>query len=90
MYTVIHKKEFDDLMEAYHKVCRERDALNLKLKAPDVFVVFDGPPGAESGRFVEVEDAQGKGLKKSASEWKQRSDGLWALGPFKSEGTEVY
>lgn len=48
-------------------------------KAP-FYIVFDGPPSHESGRFVEVETAEGKGRK--AGEWKQREDGYWALGPF--------
>lgn len=40
-------------------------------------VVFDGPPGHESGRFVEVEDADGRSL--SFGQWIDRGDGTWAL-----------
>lgn len=40
-------------------------------------IVFDGPPGPESGRFVEVEDDQGRSVR--LGEWVQRSDGFWAL-----------
>lgn len=40
-------------------------------------IVFDGPPGPESGRFVEVEDDKGHGL--SVGQWYERPDGLWAL-----------
>jgi hypothetical protein len=40
-------------------------------------IVFDGPPEAVSGRFVEVEDAHGHGLDRG--EWVEREDGLWAL-----------
>jgi hypothetical protein len=40
-------------------------------------VVFDGPPGHESGRFVEVEDESGASI--SVGEWVERPDGLWAL-----------
>ena len=40
-------------------------------------IVFDGPPSHESGRFVEVEDAQGASI--CAGEWIERSDGFWAL-----------
>lgn len=40
-------------------------------------VVFDGPPGHEAGRFVEVENE--KGCSVSAGEWRQRPDGYWAL-----------
>lgn len=42
-----------------------------------VDVVFDGPPSHESGRFVEVEDEQGKSI--SFGEWIDRGDGMWAL-----------
>jgi hypothetical protein len=40
-------------------------------------VVFDGPPGPEAGRFVEVEDAHGMSV--SIGEWIDRGDGYWAL-----------
>lgn len=40
-------------------------------------VVFDGPPAAKSGRFVEVEDETGASI--SAGEWIEREDGYWAL-----------
>lgn len=40
-------------------------------------VVFDGPPGHQSGRFVEVEDHAGRSI--CAGEWIQRPDGYWAL-----------
>ena len=40
-------------------------------------IVFDGPPGHEAGRFVEVEDDQGKSIK--LGEWFKRPDGYWAL-----------
>lgn len=40
-------------------------------------IVFDGPPGPVAGRFVEVEDAEGKSI--CAGEWIKRSDGYWAL-----------
>lgn len=42
-----------------------------------VDIVFDGPPGPEAGRFVEVEDDAGKSIK--FGEWVQRPDGYWAL-----------
>lgn len=51
-------------------------------EARDLFVVFDGPPDHESGRFVELEDAAGKGVG-GVAEWKYREeDELWTLGPF--------
>ena len=40
-------------------------------------IVFDGPPGPEGPRFVEVEDANGKSIR--VGEWVQRVDGYWAL-----------
>jgi colicin import membrane protein len=40
-------------------------------------IVFDGPPGHESGRFVEVKNAVGASI--SVGEWLQRPDGFWAL-----------
>lgn len=47
-------------------------------KTKYVDIVFDGPPGNESGRFVEVEDNQGKGIG-WFGEWQQRPDGYWVL-----------
>lgn len=40
-------------------------------------VVFDAPPGPVAGRFVEVEDAEGRSI--SVGEWVCRPDGYWAL-----------
>lgn len=40
-------------------------------------ILFDGPPGAIAGRFVEVELDDGSGV--NAGEWIHRPDGLWAL-----------
>ena len=40
-------------------------------------VVFDGPPGPYSGRFVEVEDENGHGIQ--IGSWIHRADGFWAL-----------
>lgn len=46
-----------------------------------IYVVFDGPPGHESGRFVEVETERGKGLGMSNRKW-ERVGHFWRLGPF--------
>ena len=43
----------------------------------EIHVVFDGPPGPESGRFVEVEDSEGRSI--NAGEWRKRDDGLWEI-----------
>ena len=40
-------------------------------------IVFDGPPAHESGRFVEVEDSEGKGI--NIGTWIEREDGFWVL-----------
>lgn len=40
-------------------------------------IVFDGPPGPEAGRFVEVENEKGHSI--SLGEWVHRPDGYWAL-----------
>ena len=45
--------------------------------ADQVDIVFDGPPGPESGRFIEAEDADGKSIK--FGEWLERADGRWVL-----------
>jgi hypothetical protein len=56
----------------------------VKEAAMDAYVVFDGPPTQESGRFVEVEDGHGHGLgpSQTGAEWRERDDGWWELGPF--------
>lgn len=43
----------------------------------DIDIVFDGPPGNESGRFIEVESPPGVGI--SFGTWLQREDGYWVL-----------
>ncbi len=53
-----------------------RDALAALLEVSTIHtihIVFDGPPGAESGRFVEVEDTSGKSI--SVGSWHDRKDG---------------
>jgi hypothetical protein len=40
-------------------------------------IVFDGPPGPLTGRFVEVEDHTGKSI--AFGKWVHRPDGYWAL-----------
>ena len=51
-----------------------------KAQAPTtnyVDIVFDGPPEADAGQFVEVEDATGASVK--FGEWVEREDGYWVL-----------
>lgn len=47
-----------------------------------VYIIFDGPPAHESGRFVEVETPERRSVR--VGEWTQRDDGLWQLGPFEA------
>ena len=42
-----------------------------------VDIVFDGPPGPDGPRFVEVEDSRGRSI--NFGEWVERPDGYWAL-----------
>jgi hypothetical protein len=39
--------------------------------------VFDGPPGPDAPRFVEVENDRGRGIR--YGEWVERDDGVWVL-----------
>lgn len=61
---------------------READPLATQPVVPPltgdyVDIVFDGPPGAVSGQFVETENALGAGI--NFGEWVDREDGLCAL-----------
>jgi hypothetical protein len=49
----------------------------LETAMRQINIVFDGPPGPDSGRFVEVEDERGHSIR--FGEWIERADGLWAL-----------
>lgn len=40
-------------------------------------IVFDGPPGPEGPRFIEVETDDGRSIR--VGEWQQRQDGNWGL-----------
>jgi len=40
-------------------------------------IVFDGPPGPEAGRFVEIENDKGESI--SLGDWRKREDGYWVL-----------
>ena len=53
----------------------ERDALLVERMLVDI--VLDGPPNHEPGRFVEVEDMSGAGVR--VGEWIDRGNGYWAL-----------
>lgn len=48
----------------------------MKIEQP-INIIFDGAPGSETGRFVEVETDDGKSI--DVGEWRERPDGRWAL-----------
>ena len=48
-----------------------------------VDIVFDGPPGPEAGRFVEVENESRQSIK--FGQWIKRDDGYWVLRIILSE-----
>jgi len=45
--------------------------------AEHVDIVFDGPPGLEGNRFMEIEDASGRSI--TFGEWIERQDRRWVL-----------
>lgn len=47
------------------------------MKTENIDIVFDGPPGSEGGRFVEVEDMKGQSVHTGT--WLQREDSYWVL-----------
>lgn len=51
-----------------------------------VYVIFDGPPSHESGRFVEVETENGKSV--SVGKWENYSGKYWRLGPLYAKPTD--
>ena len=55
-----------------------------------LYIIFDGPPGPEAGRFVEVETAGGRSV--NAGEWEVYPGApptLWRLGPFRTAGASA-
>lgn len=70
-----------DLLDARARIAE------LEARAPVVTgtgdglrIIFDGPPGPEGGRFVEVETKDGRSV--NAGMWRQRQDGMWELELF--------
>ncbi len=61
--------------------CRKEITRLLQSRQPGITkavnIIFDGPPSAKSGRFVEVELDNGKSI--NAGEWIKQKDGHWAL-----------
>ena len=65
--------------EWWAEVQEKRDRVIEAVLGERLYVIFDGPPSHESGRFVEVEDTNGASA--SVGEWHELEDGLWSLGP---------
>lgn len=56
--------------------CRE-DWVDDPAQGEEIRIVFDGPPGHKSGRFVEVENVDGHSIRVGV--WHKRDDELWEL-----------
>ena len=72
-------EESIDLLRPYaRKLYADSDAAFADLDGPKktIDIVFDGPPGNQSGGFVEVE-RNGKSIR--FGEWIRREDGYWVL-----------
>jgi hypothetical protein len=44
---------------------------------PHIDIIFDGPPGPDGGRLVEIDDVTGQSVAIRTSF--QRADGVWVL-----------
>ncbi len=62
-------------VEPYIETELQEKKMNKELRK-EIDIVFDGPPGPEGGRFVEVED-DSKSV--SIGRWIRRDDGYWVL-----------
>jgi hypothetical protein len=58
-------------------VKRFTNASRRRKKMKHIDIIFDGPPGPECGRFVEVEDGNGKSI--NAGEWLESLNGFHTL-----------
>jgi hypothetical protein len=68
---------FGDPQECAEEIVAELVAEAPQAKLREVSAIFDGPPGPEAGRFVEVEDREGRSLRLGT--WRELDGGLWAL-----------
>ncbi|QNJ58378.1 hypothetical protein J1763_gp57 [Gordonia phage YorkOnyx] len=75
-----------DLADAIRE-SNEPAVTNVDATEPDastyVDVMFDGPPGPESGRFIEVENQHRASIR--FGEWVEFPDGRWALRIHRSD-----
>jgi hypothetical protein len=82
--------ELQQKLTGYKEAFQREHAMRLleaqiKAAPEPLYVVFDGPPSHDAGRFVEVETIDGKGV--SVGKWEEQVDGLWRLGPFYASPT---
>lgn len=71
-----YKEDLDRFSVYIHKLVA--DKLFEKSRPEFISIIFDGPPGPEGPRFVEVEDRQGKSIKVGG--WLEQADrGRWEL-----------
>lgn len=77
--TEINERFADDIAARVAEKLAGRgvSAEQRELQEWAIDVVFDGPPGPEAGRFVEVEDMSGKSV--GVGQWINRGNGMWAL-----------
>lgn len=69
-----------DCLATFDKAVQQREEWYGRWpQREEIWIVFDGPPGPVSGRFVEVEISCGKSVR--AGKWEKRGD-YWYLGPF--------
>jgi len=69
----------DGVMQPIEDVIAALNAAELSQPSPGAAlnIIFNGPPGPEGGRFIEVETDDGHSVR--AGEWSQRPDGHWRL-----------
>ena len=60
------------------------------LTAERFWIVCDGPPGPEPGRFVEVENDRHESVGMDGRRWEHDTDLFWRLGPFVSEAALLH
>lgn len=71
---------FERSEAASSKTAHELEKELAALRAQEqIFIVFDGPPGNDAPRFVEVETSGGISVR--LGDWQERPDGYWILGP---------
>jgi hypothetical protein len=78
------EQAWDEMFEQYKSaplsLLRQKIYEAVRAKDPElqyIQVVFDGPPGPEGGRFVEVENHMGKSM--SVGHWAERTGGFHVL-----------